>query len=280
MLTLLAALLDPGIVTTSHNEYNYSESADGSTRLFARAPKGFKGAKIFVSHRTESGWSAPQPISFSDSRFTDSDPFLAADGKTLYFVSNRLPPGQSEKHDLDIWRARLHNGAWQAPEHLAVVSSPQEELGVELIGDTLYFNSSRKGGPGPLSIYSAQVAGDSFSAPAPLPAPINSAGQQGDFTLSPDGRVAMFWSQRDQQPAALYAVAREGQGWGVPKPMEPPLAPAAGFSFTPSFSHDGKTLFFASMWKDPASRDPLFNGEANLYSVPGRLVYQALGLAR
>jgi Tol biopolymer transport system component len=280
MLTLLAALLDPGSVTTSQNEYNYSESADGSTRLFARAPKGFKGAKILVSRRTAEGWSAPEPIPFSDSRFTDSDPFLAADGKTLYFVSDRLPPGQAEKHDLDIWRARLSNGAWQAPEHLAAVSSPQEELGVELIGDTLYFNSSRKGGPGPLSIYGARVADDSFDAPEPLPAPINSPGQQGDFTLSPDGRIAMFWSQRDKQPAALYAVARAGQGWGVPQRMAPPIAPAAGFTFTPSFSPDGTTLFFASMWKEPAATDPLFNGEANLYRVPARLVYEALGLAR
>lgn len=277
---LAAVLVDPGVVTTEQNEYNYSESADGTLRVFARSPKGFEEAHIFVSRRSAAGWSVPEKIGFSDSRYRDSDPFLSADGKTLYFVSNRLPPGQAEKKDMDIWRSRLRGDAWQAPEHLAEVGSPGEELGVELIGDTLYFNSSRRGGPGPLSIYMARVQGDGFAAPEALPAPINGPGQQGDFTVSPDGRIAMFWSQRDKAAPAMYAVAREGAGWGTPKRMVPPVAPPAGFTFTPSFSHDGKTLFFASMWKMPGSTDPVHNGQSNIYRVPAQLVYDALGLSR
>lgn len=278
--TVLATLIDPGAVTTAQNEYNYSESADGRMRVFARAPKGFKGARILVSRRTEGGWTPAEPIGFSDSRFTDSDPFLALDGKTLYFVSNRLPPGQTEKHDLDIWRSRWRDGAWQAPEHLAAVNSPQEELGVELIGSTLYFNSSRKGGPGPLSIYMARADGDGFAAPEALPAPVNSPGQQGDFTVSPDGRVALFWSQRDKLPPALYASVRDGASWGTPRRLGPPLVPAPGFIFTPSFSADGSTLFFASMWTMPDAKDSHFNGESNLYRLPAQHLYDFLGLSR
>lgn len=265
--TLIATLLEPGVVTTPQSEYNFSESADGKLRLFARAPKGFKDAKIMVSRRGATGWSAPEPISFSDARYTDSDPFLVADGTTLYFVSNRPVPGQPAKHDLDIWRTRLVDGVWQAPEHLPDLSSPGEELGVELIGDTVYFNSTRKGGPGPLSIYAARVQGSGFAAPVALPAPVNSAGQQGDFTLSPDGRIAMFWSVRDKQPPGLYAVAREGTGWGAPKKLALP----PGFAFTPSFSHDGQTLFFAIM----AGQE-----DASVYTMPAQAVYDTLGLAR
>jgi len=273
---LAFVLVEPGVVTTEQNEYNYSESADGTLRVFARSPRGFEEAHIFVSRRSPSGWGAPEKISFSDSRYRDSAPFLSADGKTLYFVSNRLPPGQTEKKEMDIWRSHLRGGTWQAPEHLAEVSSPGEELGVELIGDTLYFNSSRRGGPGPLSIYKARVQGEGFATPEALPAPINSPGQQGDFTVSPDGRIAMFWSQRDKAAPAMYAVAREGAGWGVPQRMVPPVAPPAGFTFTPSFSHDGKTLFFASTWKVPESTDPIHNGESNIYRVPAQLVHDTL----
>jgi len=271
-------LLEPGVVSTPASEYNYSESSDGTMRLFARSPKGFDGAQIYVSRREGGKWGAPAPISFADARFRDSDPFLAGDGKTLYFVSDRLPPGKAEKKDLDIWRSQLRNGVWLAPEHLGdVVNSEHNELGVELHGDALYFNSARPGGPGKMSIYLARASGNDFAAPVALPAPINGGAGQGDFTLSPDGQIAVFWSQRDGG-VGVYAVRRAGALWAEPVKLGPPVLPPEGFVFTPAFAPDGKTLFFASTYKagDAGALAPLYNGQANVYRVPVQLLRDAL----
>lgn len=275
------APLDPGIVSTAASEYNYSESRDGSLRIFARAPKGFEHAQVYVSRREGGRWSAPAPIDFSDPRFTDSDPFLAADGRTLYFVSNRpLDASGQAKKELDIWRSRLADGKWAAPEHVDGVSSDKMELGVELHGDTLYFNSSRAGGPAGLSIYSAKVQGNGFGHPVALPGALNGGSLQGDFTISPDGKVALFWSRRDGV-LSLYAAAREGDGWGVPVRLGPPVVPPQGFTFTPAFSADGETLWFASNWKpEGADAAGVLNGEANIYRVDAKLVREALAARR
>lgn len=226
------------------NDYNFGTDAKERTAVFARSQAEFANARIYVSEKSAGKWSMPAPIGFSDERYSDSDPWLTPDGRTLYFVSNRPTAGDGARTDLDIWRSTRSAKGWSRPEHLAMVSSPGPELGVELHGETLYFSSVRKGGKGGLDIYAARRRSDSFEAPMLLDAPINGPNSESDFTLSRDGRLAVFWRSVGGK-GMLHMSRRTAAGWSEPR-LLPAEANPGDFNFTPHFSSDGRNLWFAS----------------------------------
>lgn len=267
-----ALRLAPGTLSTPRNEYNLSEAA--GLRVFARSDAGFANSRIWLQRRAGAGWGAPEEAPLSPG-FADSDPWLTADGRWLYFVSNRPAAGrEADRRDLDLWRLAVDAaGGFGAPEHLgAAVNSPGYELGPELHDGVLYFNSTRAGGPAALALYRAALQQNGLPGNAePLPAPFNDGAQQGDFTLSPDGRYALFWSQRAGSAAGdLYAVARRDGGWSATAVRLPAPFNSAGADFTPGFSADGSLLRFASD-RAPAGlaeTGPGAGGLADLYAVP------------
>ncbi|WP_082638567.1 PD40 domain-containing protein [Lysobacter antibioticus] len=273
-----ARLLGAGWLSGTRNDYNLSTDSGQHAMVFARSAANFKDSRIWFVRRDGSGWGEAAEASFTDPRYRDSDPWLAPDGRTLYFVSNRPLSGEAPSSSLDIWRVGLEDGRFGVPEHLDALASDGEELGPELHDGWLYFNSSRKGGPAKLAIYRARVNGGGFDAPQPLGAPFNDGAIQGDFTLSSDGGLAVFWSQRSGSPDAnLFAACRTDDGWSAAVRLPPPIN-AAGMDFTPSLTADGKELRFASMRTSAHADDAaqVLNGQANIYVVPTALVTQAL----
>ena len=115
------------------NDYNPSFDAAEQTMVFARSEAEFKNARILVVSEGSRGWGAPEPIGFTDARYSDSDPWLTPDGRTLYFISYRPAEGRGpERTDMDLWRSVRTASGWSAPEHLgASVNSPGTELGPE-----------------------------------------------------------------------------------------------------------------------------------------------------
>jgi hypothetical protein len=233
-------------VPFSSPDNDYNPSLDGSERLlvFARSKADFKDAHIFISHRRAARWSDPRPIDFTDARYSDSDPWLTADGRTLYFVSNRPTPTEPNKKDPDIWRSHRAAAGWSPPEHLADVNSAGPELGPELHHGVLTFSSVRPGGGGGLDIYAARVSGARFEAPRPLAGPFNSSQSDSDYTVSDNGRTAAFW-RGSKSAASIYVAYRIAGGWSDPIRL-PARANPGPFNFTPSFGRDGRTLWFAS----------------------------------
>lgn len=274
----VAFLIGEGWLSGPRNDYNLSTDAHARLMVFARSAADFKDSRIWFARREGQGWNAPTEVPFTDPRYKDSDPWLTPDGKTMYFVSNRPVAGDAPNGNLDIWRVSVDAGHFGTPEHLAAVASDGEELGPELHDGWLYFNSSRKGGPAKLAIYQARVNGSGFDKPLPLPAPFNDGDIQGDFTLSPDGRVAMFWSRRDgSDELDLFAACRRPTAWSRAVRLPAPIN-GVGMDFTPAFSGDGRVLYFASLRAGDGAADPggTLNGQSNLYIAPATLVDAAL----
>jgi hypothetical protein len=228
------------------NDYNLSMDRDERLMVFGRSEAEFRNAKIFIAERRGKRWSTPRPISFSDARYSDSDPWLTPDGRTLYFASDRPSPGRAEgRTDYDIWRSKLVAGRWAAPARLPpTVNGAGQELGPELHGRVLYFASARRSGAGGLDIYQARASGDAFEQAKLLPGPFNSPSSDSDFTLSNDGRVAMFWRSVGER-GIIHIAYGDGRGWTTPVPLGPDIN-AGPFNFTPSFSRDGKIVRYAS----------------------------------
>lgn len=263
-------IVGEGVISTPANEYNPSLSPDGRTLVFARSEPEFRNAKILVSRLVAGRWSAPEPVPFSDARYSDSDPTLTADGRSLYFISDRPAPGRdSTRADLDLWRADRAGGGWSAPVHLGSdVNSRGQELGPTLFRDTLYFASARRSGRGGLDLYAAPVVDGRVGAPALLSDAINTAASESDAEFSRDGRTLLFWSDRPGgEGADIYRAERTAEGgWTAPVRVGGGVS-AAGFDFTPSFSPDGRWLYFASDRAEADTVGEIRNGQPDVYRV-------------
>ncbi|MDH0867901.1 hypothetical protein [Mitsuaria sp. GD03876] len=256
--------------------YNLQETR--TLRVFARSAAGFKQSRIYWQRQDSTGaWRAPELLPFSDARWRDSDPHLSGDGKTLTFISDRSDAGGADRgDDLDLFEATLTDldaGVWTPPRRLAdPLQSTRTELGPERFGRRLYFASLRAGGPGKLAIY--RVDDEENLPPRALPSPVNEGPANSDFTLSPDGRHALWWSSRagSEGGADLYLAERVGEQYGpalrLPAPINGP-----GFEFTPSVTADGRWLLFASTRPVPG----LAPGLSQVYRVSWPALLEALG---
>jgi hypothetical protein len=254
--------VQPDVISGPLNEYNYSVDADDRVAVFARSEADFAKAKIMVSWRVKGSWTKPQKIGFFDERYRDSDPWLTPDGRTLYFVSDRPTPSRPDKRDLDVWRSVRLGGVWQAPEHLGdAVNGRGEELGPEVHDGRLYFATARRTGKGGLDIYVAEPMGAGFGSPVLLPEPINSAASESDFTLSSDGKTAMFWRMVDGK-GLIHVTRRTDAGWTSPEPLGPEVN-RGSFNFTPALSGDGTRLTFGSNVERPGQRE----GMSDVYQL-------------
>ena len=78
--------------------------------------------------------------------------------------------------------------------------------------------------------------------------PINTGGNEGGLFISPDGRF-LFFAACDRPDGMgscdLYWSRREGDHWAVPQNLGP-VVNSGTWDSQPSFSSDGKTLYFAS----------------------------------
>ncbi|RKX34846.1 MAG: hypothetical protein DRP64_19735, partial [Verrucomicrobia bacterium] len=67
-----------------------------------------KNADLFMVHRDAQSWREPEPLKQLNTEFDELGPALSADGKHLYFYSNR--PGGLGGYD--IWVARRNGASW------------------------------------------------------------------------------------------------------------------------------------------------------------------------
>ena len=131
-------------------------SCDGQLMFFCSTREGgLGGSDIWVSTLQENGsWGIPSNLGPKiNTPFDEESPFIATDGKSLYFTSNGHP-GQG---DGDIFVSFNEFNHWTTPKNLGVpINSPAKEIGIYTLADgkTAYFASSREGGEGGLDLYS------------------------------------------------------------------------------------------------------------------------------
>jgi len=123
-----------------------SISSDGRKLFFASERGGGKGSKdLWVSIRGENGsWTTPQNLGATiNTPAKEQAPFIHADGRTLYFMSEGHP-GMGE---FDLYQTTLReDGTFTEPKNLGYpINSKGNEgaLCVSLDGKTAYFDSDR-----------------------------------------------------------------------------------------------------------------------------------------
>lgn len=186
-------LFGEGVVSTGEFESHPAFTPDGQTLYFVRSTPQFTDWTIYVTRHAGGRWSAPKVAPFSG-KHRDADPFVTADGKQLYFISDR-PVDGTPRNDMDVWvMDRAANGEWGEPRNLgAPVNSPASEwFPTVAASGTLYFGSGRPGGHGQTDLYRCRRAGDKFAEPENLGPAVNSAAEEFEPCVAPDESFVVF----------------------------------------------------------------------------------------
>jgi Tol biopolymer transport system component len=209
---------------------------------FVRSAPDFSGWRIYMSacgpDRTR---GRPQPPSFAGADGAEADPFFTPDGRTFYFISSRAEDGRPQR-ELDIWRVtREGENAWGAPQRLPPpVNSEGQEWFPRLAADGwLYFGSDRAGGHGRTDIYRAlpdEVGGWRVENLGPN---INTAGDEYEAEISPDGRRMLIMADGD-----LYESTFGNGRWRARRKLDATVNTAA-MEVGPLWAPDGRTFMFA-----------------------------------
>lgn len=154
-----------------------------------------KSCKIYfvIYNPSSNSWGTPEALSFCSDEFNCLHPMLSADGKTLYFSSDK-PEGYG---GLDLYRS-MRSGAGNAfsePFNLGRnVNSGGDEVFPTIGGDSLlYFSSNGREGIGGYDIFSVKIEKNSFSKPTLLMPPVNSSADDMSYTPSPTNKFEGFY---------------------------------------------------------------------------------------
>ncbi len=153
------------------NEYGYL-TMDGKAILLAFArKKNSEDDDLYISFFEEGRWTRPLELGDEiNTKYSETTPFLSADGKTLYFSSDR-PGGQGSQ---DIYLTRRLDDTWQhwrKPQNLGSPINTDEYdayYSIAAKGDYAYFMSG-KGSLGKKDIFrlaleSAETEGTSLKS--------------------------------------------------------------------------------------------------------------------
>jgi hypothetical protein len=248
---LTPALFAPGIVSTDAIELNGVFAPDMKEFFFTRTVDGTP--TMFHSELTGGAWSPPRPLMLypGRARALAVDMAVSPDGRELFFLGRYHPAGAgAERMDTDIWRSRRVDGTWATAEIVpAPISTEAGEVYPTIVGDgSLYFTSSRPGGPGRSNLYRAQRRADGrFADPVLVPPPINTEHGVGDPFVSPDEQYMVFSSRRPPNVGGgdlFVAFRRADGGWDEPVHLGRTVN-SEYTDFCPFVTPDGKYFFFS-----------------------------------
>ncbi len=201
---------------------------------------------VYVTHRTEDGWTAPERVWLQQPGKLVLDGCVAIQGDEMWFCSAR-----EGYEGVNMFTAELVDGEWVNWQYVGDQLMVEYEIGeVHIHGDDLYFHSWRDGGKGGLDIWvttrSYHNGEITWSEPVNMEV-FNTPGDEGFPFISTDGQE--FWFTRTYMgtPAIFRSIKVDGQ-WTEPELIvsqfagEPTLDDAGNLYFTHHFFKDGEMI--------------------------------------
>lgn len=194
-------------VNSTFNEGAQCISADGRWLYYTlcNGPAGFGSCDIYYAFQNFGIWSTPENCGKRiNSANWDSQPSISADGKYLFFTSNR-PGGQGGS---DLWASKMGaDGYWEPAYNLGTtINTPADESSpfMHPDGATLYFASDGHPGMGGTDLfYSKLDLTNGWQTPVNLGYPLNTSGMEATLHVSTDGGTAFYSSDREDSYGGL-----------------------------------------------------------------------------
>jgi len=282
-----------GVISTRDDEFGAQIIAggpggsEGDTVFFDKTVPRSQLYTIHVSHRVDGHWSPPEVAPFSGT-WRDSDPVLSADGRRIFFVSDRPRDGKPVQ-DFDIWyveRTERTSSGWSEARHL---DGPPNSEGSEYFASTtndgtLYFSSNRPGSKGGIDVWRSRLVDGRYAEPENLGDTINRPGWTNiEALVAPDESfllIGAFGRGDDPGDCGLSVSYRKDGVWQPAQPLGAGVNSTAR-DYSPRFSPDGRSLLFASERGLPNRPRPralthrelvdamhsVLNGLGNIYEV-------------
>lgn len=198
-------------INSQFNEGTCTISADGRTLIFTNCEgrQGFGSCDLYVSQKTGEDWSVPENLGSNvNSRSWESQPSLSADGRKLYFISDRAG-GMGKR---DIWMSEKDkNNEWSRAVNLgSVINTAEDEVSpfIHVNGITLFYASNGLPGFGGYDLYKSEWRDSVWSEPTNLGYPLNTHEDQVSLFVSTNGKNGYYSYERvlpsGQKESLLY----------------------------------------------------------------------------
>ncbi|WP_158861080.1 OmpA family protein [Lunatibacter salilacus] len=163
-------------INTTYNEGTCTISADGNILIFTSCdtPDSFGSCDLYITQKVSDKWQRASNMGKNvNSRFWDSQPSLSADGRVLFFSSNRREGYGGN----DIWFSeRNEDGSWSEAKNLGPhVNTSRDEVSPFIFfnNEVLFFASDGHLGFGGKDLFMSTFSMGEFGPPVNLGYPIN-----------------------------------------------------------------------------------------------------------
>ncbi len=263
------------ISTADESSFDIAFSPNGKTAYFTKR-KGNDKQKIMQSNFVNGNWTSPIVCTFSTDR--DETAFITADGKSLYFGSERPIPNQPNKgnFDMNIWKVVMTGNGWSTPTVLPDVINAVQQKGEEWPSSNANFIFSNNDsqfifttmirGTKAIDIYTTNLENGIFSSPQKITGLFDDEKYwKYSAVISPDGKYLLFNSSGAPGGVGgedIFIAKKTSNGWSKAKGIGSLVNTKAEES-SPRFSRDGKYFFFGREKR----ADPNKDGYWNIYFV-------------
>ncbi len=252
------------------SEHRLVFAPDGKTAWYSFASDVYPFETLVESRLVGGTWSAAITLPFSGVD-DDTDAFLAPDGRSFYFSSDRpIHPGEPVRDEWDMWTVERTATGWGTPRHLGPeVNTPgYNELYPSMTRDgTLYFASDRPGGVGGWDLYRASKTRAGFAASENLGPEVNSTYWEYNPWISPDGIFLVYASLNRPEGHGLgdlYGSVRIGPRFLPSRNLGPEINTAAD-EYGPTLSHDFRRVYFTRQTYSPGDTSDVYVADTTCF---------------
>jgi Tol biopolymer transport system component len=224
---------------------------DGRMIAFQSERAGGQGKQDIWISRWEGGrWSAPQNAGPGvNTAVNEVDAKFSADGKTMIFIR-----GENFRTASQIFISQWKDGKWSEAKWIGAAASPADtiEFGAVLSSDgkRIYFASNRSGGHGGFDLYYSELHDEQWAEPVNLGPVVNTAENEVDVALSPDGKTIVFPAKRPDSIGGstdLYISRFANGAWSPIENLGPRINTPATDT-CPWLAFDGNSLYVNTEW--------------------------------
>ncbi|MBK5279479.1 MAG: OmpA family protein [Bacteroidia bacterium] len=182
-------------VNSEFNEGTCTISADGRQLIFTSClgRKGFGNCDLFQSLRVGTTWSEPLNMGPQiNSAAWESQPSLSADGRVLYFLSDRK--GGLGSRDIYV-SYQIEPNKWTKAENLGPkINTPYDEISpfIHVNGRTLFFAANGRLGFGGYDLYRSERENGEWQEPVNFGYPVNNHEDQFSLFITADGKRGFY----------------------------------------------------------------------------------------
>jgi Tol biopolymer transport system component len=225
-----------GVVSTKATEVRASVSPDGQHIVWGSTDRagGPGGWDLWQATLKQNRWQDAQPLAIN-SQANDFDPSFSADGRWLYFFSNRDGGLGGD----DLYRAKVRDdGSLGSAENLGPgVNSKGDEWAPtpSRDGKALLFASDGLGGAGRHDLFVAHWNGTAFVDAKPV-AGVNTKGDEFDAAWLENGQTIVFArsAKVEDKPVQLFVAHCDGQRYAEVAPLGLSFNTAEAQTFGPA----------------------------------------------